>query len=100
MATKDLDRWLSNLDRWLSNHEKRAEPVRQVKETVQATNTSYPEGCIEISYEEANQLRFLCSHEFFSHCFVAFHEMLRRIDKALDEKGVAPINSKFDSRVR
>lgn len=49
-----------------------------------------------ISVREANELRFLTSKEFYPQRFEAFHEMLRRIDKELTERGVEPIKSKLD----
>lgn len=54
------------------------------------------DGSIRISVREANELRFLTSHEFYSQRFEAFHEMLRRIDKILTEMGVEPIKGKLE----
>lgn len=51
---------------------------------------------LTITVREANELRFLTSHEFYNQKFEAFHEMLRRIDRELTALGVEPIKSKFD----
>lgn len=51
---------------------------------------------IFISVREANELRFLTSHEFYSQRFEAFHQMLKRIDRILTEFGIEPIKSKLE----